>query len=112
MAVEVPDDPTKTLGRWVLQACAKVRREAPERAEFLGLLLSEPEVGAPMVLALGQRRRLTTTRVKRIEDGPEGSIYVYTGNSVYWVRRLSQLGLAEETWTSRADTSKDRLTDL
>jgi hypothetical protein len=91
MADELLGDPSKAIGRWVLQACAKVEREAPDRAEYLGLLMSEPEVGGPMVLALGQRRRLTTSRIERIEAGPEGSVYVHTKNSRYLVRRLTQL---------------------
>lgn len=92
MPLETLGDPRKLIGRWVLETCAKVNRESPDQAEFVGLLMSEPEVGAPLVLALDDRKRLTTTRIQRIEPGPNESIYVDTANSRYWIRRLSQLG--------------------
>ena len=85
-------DPTMPIGRWVLNACAKVNRESPDQAEYIGLLMSDPEVGAPLVLAIDGRQRLTTSTVQRIEPGPNDSLYVHTRNSLYWVRRLSQLG--------------------
>jgi len=85
-------DPGKPVGRWVLNACAKVNRESPDQAEYIGLLMSEPEVGAPLVLALDDRKRLTTSSIRNIEPGPNNSLYVDTANSRYWVRRLSQLG--------------------
>lgn len=54
--------------------------------------MSEPELGAPLVLALDDRQRLTTSKIQQIEPGPNDSLYVHTANSRYWVRRLSQLG--------------------
>ncbi|HLT39388.1 MAG TPA: hypothetical protein VK034_24060 [Enhygromyxa sp.] len=69
-----------------------MNRESPDQAEYLGLLMSDPEVGAPLVLALDDRQRLTTSRVQRIEPGPDDSLYVHTRNSLYWIRKLSQLG--------------------
>jgi hypothetical protein len=92
MLPETIGDPTKPIGRWVLNACAKVNRESPDQAEYLGLLMSDPEIGAPLVLALDDRQRLTTSNIQRIEPGPNDSLYIYTRNSLYWVRRLSQLG--------------------
>jgi hypothetical protein len=90
--LETLGDPTKPIGRWVLNACAKVNRESPDQAEYLGLLMSEPEVGTPLVLALDGRKRLTTSSIRKIESGPNNSLYVDTANSRYWIRRLSQLG--------------------
>jgi hypothetical protein len=83
--------PKDVVGRWVLRACARVKREPPNEAEFTGLLLCEPKVGSQLVLALDQRRRLRTSTILKIEPGPDGTIYVHTANSRYWVRRLSQL---------------------
>lgn len=93
MMLEHPslDDPRKLIERWVLDACAKVLRES-DQAEFVGLLMCEPEVGDRLVLALDNRKRLTTSKIQRIEPGPNDSIYVETANSRYWVQRLSQLG--------------------
>lgn len=85
-------DPTKAIGRWVLNACAKVNRVSPIHAEYVGLLMSEPEVGAPLVLALDNRKRLTTSSIRKIEGGPNNSLFVDTANSRYWIRLLSQVG--------------------
>ena len=54
--------------------------------------MSDLKVGAPLVLALDNHKRLTTSTIQEIEPGPNHSIYVNTANSRYWVRRLSQLG--------------------
>lgn len=88
-------DPTMPIGRWVLDACAKVSRESPDRREYLGLLLSHPEVGVPLVLILDEGQRLTTSTIQRIEVGPHDSLTVHTRNSLYRIRRLSQLGRRE-----------------
>ncbi|HLT40864.1 MAG TPA: hypothetical protein VK034_31520 [Enhygromyxa sp.] len=90
--LETLGDPTKPIGRWVLNACAKVNRESPDQAEYLGLLMSDPEVGVPLVLALDDNQRLTTSTIQRIEPGPDDSLYIHTVNSLYWIRKLSQLG--------------------
>ncbi len=92
MPLHILGDPRQPIGRWVLDACAKVTRESPDQADYVGLLMSEPELGAPLVLALDDRQRLTTSRIQRIEPGPDDTVYVHTENSRYWVRRLSQVG--------------------
>ena len=93
--LEAPGDRTKPIGRWVLGACAKVNRESPEHAEHLGLLVSDPEIGEPLVVAVDDDQKLTTSTVQRIEPGPNDSLYVHTRNSLYWIRRLSRYGSAE-----------------
>ena len=95
MSLETLGDPRKLIARWVLEACAKVNRESPDQAEFVGLLMSEPKLGAPLVLALDDRTRLTTSKIRRIEPGPNDSIYADTANSRYWIRRLSQFGRSQ-----------------
>lgn len=93
--LETSGDPTEPIGRWVLNACAKVNPESPEQAEHLGLLMSDPELGKPLVVAVGDGHQLTTSTVQRLEPGPKGSLYVFTRNSLYWIRQLSQRGRAE-----------------
>ena len=93
--LESLSDPTNPVRRWVLDACAKVNRVSPNHAEYIGLLMSEPEVGAPLVLTFEGRKRLTTSSIRKIETGPNNSLFIDTANSRYWVRRLSQLGGAQ-----------------
>ena len=93
--LEPPGDRTKPIGRWVLGACAKLSRESPDHAEHLGLLVSDPEIGEPLVVAIHDDQKLTTSTVQRIEPGPNDSLYVHTRNSLYWIRRLSRCGSAE-----------------
>ena len=95
MPLQTLEDPTKPIGRWVLESCAKVNRVSPNHAEYIGLLMSEPEVGAPLVLALDDHKRLTTSSIRKIEGGPSNSVFIETANSRYWIRRLSQLGGAQ-----------------
>ncbi len=84
-------DPRKPVPNWLLRACAKLTRESPDPAEYVGLLLAEPEIGASLILVLDAGQQLTTSKIRRIEPGPEQTLYVHTANSRYWIRRLSQL---------------------
>ena len=89
-----PGDRTQRIGRWVLGACAKVNPESRDQSEHLGLLVSDPLVGEPLVVAVGDGQKLTTSTVQQIEPGPNDSLYVHTRNSLYWIRRLSRNGTA------------------
>lgn len=82
-------DVTTPIGRWVLGACAKVSPESPDHAEHIGLLMSDPEIGEPLVVAVEDDQKVTTSTVQRIDPGPDDSLYVHTRNSLYWIRRLS-----------------------
>ena len=89
-----PGDRTTPIGRWVLGACAKVNSESRDQCEHVGLLMSDPEVGEPLVVAVGDDKNLTTSTVQQFEPGPKDSLYVHTRNSLYWIRRLSRNGTA------------------
>ncbi len=93
--LEILGDSTQPIGRWVLSACAKVNCECSEQVEHLGLVMTDPEIGLPLVIALDDDQRITTSTIQRIEPGPNDSLYVQTRNSLYWIRRLSRLGIAE-----------------
>lgn len=95
MSHDAPGDRTQPIGRWVLGACAKVSDQSPDQAEHMGLLVSDPEIGEPLVVAVGDDQRITTSTVQRLESGPNDSLYVHTRNSLYWIRRLSRHGNAE-----------------
>jgi hypothetical protein len=87
MAVDL-SDPKQVIQRWVLRAGAKIHRAGTNPAEFIGLLTSEPRLGAPLVLVLDGRRRLRTSPIERIESGPDRSVYVDTRNNRYRIDRL------------------------
>jgi hypothetical protein len=85
-----------------MQACASVSRQSSANpAEFKGLLMFEPEVGAPLVLALDRGGRLTTSTVVRIEPAPDDGVYVDTANNRYLVRRLFPTGVRTQTGEPR-----------
>lgn len=51
--------------------------------------MSDPEIGEPLVVAVEDDQKVTTSTVQRIDPGPDDSLYVHTRNSLYWIRRLS-----------------------
>lgn len=87
-------DPKRLIRRRDLEACAAITRVRADNAlegeprRYVGLLLNEVQVGAPLVLLLDKKRRFITSTVHRIDTGPEDTIYVDTANSRYCVRRL------------------------
>jgi hypothetical protein len=90
MRFEQLGDPRKLVGHAVLRACAKVQRQGSDRREFIGLLLGEPAVGARLVLALDERRRLRTSVIVSIESVSNATLYLSTTNSRYRVQRLGE----------------------
>ena len=87
MSVDL-SDPKQLIRRWVLRAGAKVSRAAPDGAEYVGLLATEPRLGAPLVLVLEGRRRLRTSPIERMQPGPDHTLVVETRNSRYRIQRL------------------------
>jgi hypothetical protein len=60
-----------------------------EIREFRGTLVLVPKVGEPLLMHMGEDRRLVTSTIVRIDAANEGLLYVETRNSKYCVRVLS-----------------------
>lgn len=98
-------NPITNLRREELEACARVTKLHPTSAandparegkQYEGMLAYDVRVGRPMVLMLsGNKRRLVTSTIRRINPISSAMMEVETSNSRYYVRRLLPESLVE-----------------
>lgn len=71
----------------ILRLGARLGRS--ETREFRGTLVLVPKVGEPLLMHMGEDRRLVTSTIVRIDAANDGLLYVETRNSTYCVRVLN-----------------------
>lgn len=97
-------NPNSNVWRNELEACARVTKlerataandPAREGKHYEGMLAYDVRVGLPLILVLGGKRRLVTSRIRKIQPISSAMMEVQTSNSRYYVRRLLPESLVE-----------------
>jgi len=89
------------MSRSELEACAIVTKHPPRHdsarrpKRYEGLLVVDLRVGRPLILSLDGRRRLVTSRIRKLSPVGAGVFELETGNSRYTVRTLVPESLVE-----------------
>ena len=93
--------PSRTMSRSELESCAIVTKLPPAHdpaqgpKHYEGFLVLDLRVGLPLILSLDGRKRLVTSRIRRIRPLARGLSMVETGNSYYTVKTLMPESLIE-----------------
>ena len=92
---------SRTMSRSELESCALVTKLPPAHdpasgpKHYEGFLVLDLRVGLPLILSLDGRKRLVTSRIRKLRPLAAGLFMVETGNSYYTVKTLLPESLVE-----------------